>query len=62
VARGLCVRSEAGCRHACCRRQDGISEKRFYKALIDKAEARYGRHIQQLKEQEAATAAKGKKK
>jgi hypothetical protein len=40
----------------------GISEKRFYKALIDKADARYGRHLQQLKEQEAATAAKGKKK
>jgi hypothetical protein len=40
----------------------GISEKRFCKALIDKADAPYGRHLQQLKEQEAAAAAKGKKK
>lgn len=36
----------------------GASEKRFYKALIAKADARYGRHLEQLKEQEKAKPAK----
>ena len=43
----------------------GISEKRFYKALIAKADDRYCRHLEQLKEQERAKkqeATKGKKK
>ncbi len=46
----------------------GISKKRFYKALIDKADERYGRHLKELKAEEKAEqaktleAAKGKKK
>jgi hypothetical protein len=43
----------------------GVSEKKFYKALITKADDRYGRHLEKLKEQEKAKkqeAVKGKKK
>src|SRR5580692_8480360 len=47
----------------------GISQKKFYKALIDKADDRYGGHLAQLKEQQKKAeqakkkeTAKGKKK
>lgn len=46
----------------------GISQNRFYKALIAKADARYGRHLEDLKKQAKAEpakkqkAAKGRKK
>jgi hypothetical protein len=38
----------------------GISERKFYKSLIDKADTRYKRHLEKLKAQ--AKAVKGKKK
>lgn len=47
----------------------GISQKKFYKALIDKADDRYGRHLEQLQERQKKAdqakrqqAVKGKKK
>jgi hypothetical protein len=42
----------------------GVGEKRFYKALIAKADARYGRHLEQLEREQAKqrSLAKGKKK
>jgi hypothetical protein len=36
----------------------GVSEKKFYKGLIDKADARYARHVEKLKAEEKAKAAK----
>jgi hypothetical protein len=36
----------------------GGSEKKFYKGLIEKADARFGRHIETLKAEEKAKAAK----
>lgn len=38
----------------------GVSEKRFYKALIEKADARYARHLEKLKSE--AKASRGKKR
>jgi hypothetical protein len=38
----------------------GVSEKRFYKTLIDKADARYKRHLEKLKSEPRVS--KGKKK
>jgi hypothetical protein len=38
--------------------KSGVSEKKFYKRLIDKADARYAQHLEMLKDEEKATAAK----
>ncbi|MGB8538811.1 MAG: type II toxin-antitoxin system RelE/ParE family toxin [Acidobacteriaceae bacterium] len=38
----------------------GVSEKRFYKTLIDKADARYKRHLEKLKSEPRTS--KGKKR
>ena len=38
----------------------GVSEKRFYKTLIDKADARYKRHLEKLKSKPRTS--KGKKR
>ncbi len=47
--------------------KSGVGEKKFYRHLIDKADARYKRHVQKLKEaakkaKEAEKKAKGAKK
>jgi hypothetical protein len=38
--------------------KSGVSEKKFYKRLIDKADARYAQHLEKLKAEEKAEAAK----
>jgi len=38
--------------------KSGVSEKKFYKRLIDKADARYAQHLETMKAEEKAAAAK----
>ncbi len=38
--------------------KSGVSEKQFYKGLIEKADRRYGQHLKQLKADEEAEAKK----
>lgn len=40
--------------------KSGGSEKKFYKQLIDKADARYGQHLERLKAEERVTMSIGK--
>lgn len=40
--------------------KSGVSEKKFYKRLIDKAEDRYAQHLEQLKVEAKAAAAANK--
>lgn len=39
----------------------GVSEKKFYKRLIEKADERYSRHVEKLKAEEKAAKAPAKK-
>ena len=50
MARCLRVRSQKVAVLLVAAGKTGMSQKQFYKALIDKADDRFGRHIEQLKE------------